>query len=155
MTSLLSFLFFGAALLSLWIRRDPKVWGPLFSASLLCGFLAGNISWLGLLWIAGLLSLWNSYDKKPTLGLFLLLILVSSCLKLHLLPGYRPIFFTPKFGINLEAPVIGLFPLAFLVPLARTSLDWKKAAKGFWVGCLGIALQKLSSTWACLSKSFF
>lgn len=145
-TTLLAFLFLGTSFLSLWIRRDPKIWGLLLGLSMLCGLAAGNISWIGLLFIILLGVLWVVYDQKPTLALFILLICISAAFKMRFLPGYIPFFFTPKFAIGLEGSLIGLFPLAFLVPLARGAKDWRIALKGLMFGCAGIAIMAVLAT---------
>lgn len=144
--TLLAFLFLGASFLSLWIHRDPKIWGTLVGLSILCGFAAGNINWVGLLFVILLGVLWMVYNHKQSLALIILLICVSAILKMRFLPGYTPFFFTPKFAIGLEGSLIGLFPLALLVPLARRRKEWAIALKGFMFGCAGIAMMAVLAT---------
>jgi len=38
-------------------------------------------------------------------------------IKLHLIDVFDPYVFTSKFRIGLENPLIGLFPLAFMISL--------------------------------------
>lgn len=140
MVTLFAFLFLGASFFSLWFKREPKIWGSLLFLSLLCGIIAGNILWIGLLFIIALLLLWLLYNRQPSLGLFLAIICLSSAFKLHFLPGYQPFGFTPKFAVGLENPLIGLFPLALLVSLARNVEDWKGVLKGLAMGCVGILI---------------
>src|SRR3990167_10876151 len=146
--TLLAFLFLGASFLNLWIRRDPKIWGLLLGLSMLCGLAAGNISWIGLLFVILLGALWIVYDQRPTLALFILLICISAALKMRFLPGYTPFFFTPKFAVGLEGSLMGLFPLAFLVPLARGMKDWAAVMKGLVIGCAGIAILAVLATFS-------
>lgn len=141
--SLFAFIFLGASLISLWIRRDPKIYGTLLGLSMLSGLIAGNVLWMGLVFAVGLLLVWIVYNRKPNHALFILLVCISIGFQLGLLPGFPPFFFTPKFAIGLEGPLAGLFPLAFLVPLARTRQDWKSAIKGLLFGCAGIALMAI------------
>lgn len=144
--TLCAFIFLGASFLSLWITKEPKIWGTLFGISLLFGLAGGNINWTGLIFIIALLSLWIFYNRKPAVWLFACLVFFSVLLKMHLLPGYTPFFFTPKFAVGLEAPIIGLFPLAFLVVLARSVKDWKAVIKGLLIGCAGIAVLATAAT---------
>lgn len=142
----LSFLFLTFSFLSIWIRRDPKIWGTLLGLSLLFGLVAGNILWIGLVFLAGLIALWLSYAKKPNIILFVALIIVTICFKLHLIPGFPPVSIVSKFQIGLEGAVLGLFPLALLVPLSRSIKDWKMALKGVLAGCSGIGILAILAT---------
>ncbi len=144
--TLCAFIFLGASFLSLWIFRDPKFWGTLLGISLLFGLIGGNINWIGLIFIITLLSLWTFYNQKPSIVLFVLLVSFSALLKMRLLPGYTPFFLTPKFAVGLEGSLIGLFPLAFVVVLARNSQDWKAVIKGSLIGCAGIAVLAILAT---------
>jgi membrane protease YdiL (CAAX protease family) len=144
--TLFAFLFLGGALLSLWFKREPKIWGTLVCLSILSGMVAGHITWIGLAYIILLALLWIFYDRKPNLAIFLALVCLGISFKLRLLPGYHPFFITPKFAIGLENPLIGLFPLALLVPLAKDLRDWKAVMKGLGIGCVGIALLAVLAT---------
>lgn len=141
--TILAFLFLTASLLSLWIKRLPKIWGTLVSFSILLGMTAGHIDLIGLYFIAGLTGLWIFYDQKATVWLFIALVCLSVSFKLRLVPGFHPFFITPKFALGLENPLIGLFPLALLVPLAKRSKDWKLVLQGLLPGVIGICLLAL------------
>jgi membrane protease YdiL (CAAX protease family) len=145
---LLPFFFLGASFLSLWIRKDAKIWGTLLACCLLSGLTFGNTTWTGILFTLALSMLWGIYSKKPAVILFILLICFSTALKMHLLPGYNPFFFTPKFAIGLDNALIGLFPLVFLVPLARNAKDWAAVLKGLLFGCGGIAILAILATFS-------
>lgn len=144
--TLIAFLFLGSSFFSLWIKREPKIWGTLTCLSVLSGVVAGHITWIGLSWIISLALLWVFYDRKPNIILFVALIFLGISFKLRFLPGYHPFFITPKFAIGLENPLIGLFPLAFLVPLAKDLQDWKAVIKYLIFGCIGILLLALLAT---------
>jgi len=200
--TLFTFLFLAAAFVSLWIRQDPKIWGSLLGLSLLSGLIAGNIAWIGLIFIIALLLLWLLYDRKPIPGvtqelaarvrqspgieiggggdciefnttpspansiagafthpgsqflnhsgynaiLFILIVCFSAAFQMRLFPGYTAFCFTPHFAIDLEAPLIGLFPLAFLALLARNVKDWISVIKGTLIGCAGIAILAIVAT---------
>lgn len=138
--TLIAFIFLTLALLSVWIYRTPLLWGSLTFVSILLGILAGNITWVGLAFIIALALFWFSYKQKPSIWGFIALIVLSVCFKLKLLPGYYPVFITPKFALGLENSLVGLFPLALLVRLAKSAKDWKEVFKGTVVGLLGISL---------------
>ena len=89
--TLLAFLFLAASFLSLWMRRDPKIWGTLLGLSMLCELVAGNVTWAGLLFIAMLTTLWFIYNQKPSIALFVLLICASAAFKMRFLPGFNPL----------------------------------------------------------------
>ncbi|OGN56580.1 MAG: hypothetical protein A3D96_04830 [Chlamydiae bacterium RIFCSPHIGHO2_12_FULL_44_59] len=146
--TLCAFIFLGTSFLSLWVRRDPKIWGTLLGLSLLSGLVAGNMNWIGLIFIIVLLLLWVFYDRRPNVALFIFIICVSASLKMRFLPGYTPFFFTPKFAVGLEGSLMGLFPLAFLVPLARGMKDWAAVMKGLVIGCAGIAILAVLATFS-------
>jgi hypothetical protein len=145
-STFLAFLFLGCSFLSLWWKRDPKIWGTLAIFSIILGIIAGNITWIGLTFIICLSVLWILYDRMPNIAFFIALTCLSISFKLHLLPGYYPFFVTPKFPIGLETPLIGLFPLAMLVPLAKNWKDWTVVLKGLMLGCAGIALLAVLAT---------
>jgi hypothetical protein len=94
--TLIAFIFLISSFVSLWFRKDPKVWGALLAASLLCGLIAGNVHFVGLIFIIALASLWVMYHRSSSIALFLVLIVASLVLKMRLLPGYTPFLFTPK-----------------------------------------------------------
>ena len=146
MIPILSFLLLTLSFLSLWVRRDPKIWGTLLGLSVLCGLINGNVLWLGFVILALLCTMWLYYDKKPSFALFALLVIVSISFKLRLVPGFEPVLITSKFKIGLEGPIVGLLPLALLVPLSKTLKDWKKVLIGLGYGCCGIALLAILAT---------
>lgn len=146
LTTLLAFIFLGCSFLSLWIKREPKIWGTLICLCILSGMIAGNITWIGLTFIICLSILWIFYDRNPNVVIFIALVCLSVSFKLRLLPGYYPFFITPKFAVGLENPLIGLFPLALLVPLAKDWQDWTTVIKGLVFGCAGIAVIAVLAT---------
>lgn len=146
LTTILAFIFLGCSFLSLWLQREPKIWGTLLCLSLLSGLIAELMSWVGLTFIASLAMLWLFYDRKPSMWVFIALVCFSISFKLRLIPGYHPFFITSKFAVGLENPLIGLFPLALLVPLAKDAQDWKDALKGLAWGLSGIGLLAFLAT---------
>jgi membrane protease YdiL (CAAX protease family) len=142
--TLLSFIFIGLSYLSLWVRKDFRLWGSLVVLSLIFGFISGNVQWLGFVFVAIAAALWIwFYQQKARLLrtiLFLVLITASIAFTFRLFSGFTPIALTDKLKIGLAKPLFCLFPLALFVPLARNFNDWKKVAAGLLIGCLGIAI---------------
>jgi len=136
----LSFFFLTNAFLSVWIRRDPRIWGSLLGFSVIAALFVGMVSWVGLLFLAALIGLWFFYKEKPNVILFLALIVVTVCFRLHLIPGFLPVQIGGKFQIGLIGAITGLLPLALLVPVSRSLKDWRKVLMGLLAGCIGIAI---------------
>ncbi len=132
------------SLLSVWVRREPKVWGTLLAASFIPALMGGNLLLSGVVITVGWATLWLIFirKQKPLIhtALFLLFIALSYGFKFHLLPGFPPVAITPHFFIGFSTPLLGLFPLALIIPLARSVKDWKQVLRGTLVGCAGIAL---------------
>lgn len=140
----LPFLLFTLALISVWIRRDPKIWGPLLAVTLLSGFFSGIVEGEGILWAIASLGLWIGYLKKPHPLLFVAFLPFAAVLLFHLASGFPPIYITPHFRMGLQEPLLlGFFPLAFLVPLAQKREEWMEALKGAMLGGAGIGLLAL------------
>ena len=141
----LAFIFLALSFLSMWIKRTPIIWGTFLFLSLFSGLTTGLIAWKGfpdalaLPFILCLLFLWIAYDRQPKVWLFAALVCLSMMFKLNLLPGYQSYIITSKYSLRLQTPLIGLFPLAFVVPLARHIQDWKDVIKGCVLGMIGIA----------------
>jgi uncharacterized protein len=141
---ILAFLFLACSFLSLWVKKDARIWGSLLVLSLVSGAIAGLFDWIGFGFILALFLLWIFYERKENALFFVAIVLLSVSFKLRFLPGFHPFFVTDRFAhqfnLGLEGPLIGLFPLAFVVPLAKNLQDWKIAFKGLAYGCAGIAL---------------
>ena len=139
--TIFEWLFLGLAFLSLWIRNDFRIWGSFLGLSLLSGLIGTTLLWSGLFVALVWAILWFIYakNKKPILqfSLFLILIILSFGFIFHLFPGFIPTRITPNFQIGLATPMMGIFPLALMIPLAMNSTDWKKVLKGVLLGCLG------------------
>lgn len=145
-----SFIFLTLFLLSLWIRKDPKVWVSLLSLSLLAGWIGGLLQIGGLILIGILAILWILYIRQKTpMGqfiLFAIIVIFSFTFKFEAFSQFPPLVITPYFKLGLSSPMIGLFPLALIVPLSRSLNDWKLALKGALWGCLVIIFLALIAT---------
>lgn len=140
----LAFILLGLSFLSVWYRREPLVWGGLLILSLLAGLATGHIYREGLLILAAWAPFWFFYAKLKTteskILLFAALVFLSYGFKLHLFPGFNPMKISARFYLGYMAPIIGLFPLALLVPLASGEKDWKIVfTKGLGYSLAGIA----------------
>ncbi|MGR3912013.1 MAG: CPBP family intramembrane metalloprotease [Candidatus Rhabdochlamydia sp.] len=137
LTLVCAFICLGGALLSLWIKKDPKIWGILTALSLLLGVIAGYVTPFAFLCALLLAMGWIFHYKAPNVSLFTILIGLSLSFKLFC-PGFIPFMMTSKFGIGLKNPLLGLFPLALFVPVARGKKDVLSIVKGLAAGCGGI-----------------
>ena len=149
---LISFIFLGATFLSVWVKRDPKIWGSLLGLSLTLGAVAGRLDFLGCMIIATLLGLWIFYKKKSSAVLWILIVILSLCIKMRILPGFNALRITSKFALGLEGSLIGLFPLAFAIPLAKSTKDWSSTLKGAATGCIGITILATIATFTGATK---
>ncbi|MBS0626102.1 MAG: CPBP family intramembrane metalloprotease [Verrucomicrobia bacterium] len=143
--TILAFLLLGLSFLSVWFRREPKVWGGLFGASLLAGLASEHVYWQGLMILAVWAPLWFLYaetkGRDAKIIFFSALVFLSFAFKLHLFPGFNPTKITPRFYLGYMAPIIGFFPLALLVPLASSKKDWKVVfTKGLGYSLAGIGI---------------
>lgn len=150
---MIAFAFLIFAYISLWIRKDPKIWGTFIVLSWLFGLMSGVLQPLGLIILILSSSLWFIYAKAPSFSkrvlLFFSLIVLGFTYIFHLLPGFSPLLFSGKFVLGLETPSFFFFPLALFVPLARTKQDWKEVLqKGIPLSFLGIGLIALIATGA-------
>ncbi|MBS0634080.1 MAG: CPBP family intramembrane metalloprotease [Verrucomicrobia bacterium] len=100
----------------------------------------GLVHSLGLCYISFLAMLWVIYARKSSAFVFFAIVAYSTCFKLKLLAGFNPIFITSKFAMGLENPLVGLYPLALLVPLARDTQDWKAVLRGVGLSIVGVFL---------------
>ncbi len=146
--TVLAILCLAASFLSIWIRRDPKIWGTLALFSCLFGMIGGNILFSGALFLLILLLHWVCYYKTLSLALFAMIIAITGAIKLKLLPGYNRLQLTTNFWIGLEAPLTGLLPLALFIPVATKRRDWKKVLYGTGVGIVGILLLSLLASFS-------
>jgi len=148
LTAFLAFSCLCLAFLSLWLRRDLKIWLTLLGFSLLFGLFEENIQWQGVLITFVWAFLWFYYTKNQKftvqIFLFLLLVIFSFGFKFHLFPGFPRTLIGSKFFLGFETPLLGIFPLALLVPLATKSRAWKEVfSKGLLLSLCGIALMAL------------
>lgn len=146
MIAFFSFILLGLSFLSVWVRRDPKIWMSLLCASLVLAWMTGLVQLVALLIIAGWGYLWFIYRELKGLNrwiIFGLIILVSFLFKFWIIPGFHTIALTAKYRIGFAGPLVGIFAWALFVPVARKRRDWKEAGRGVIYGCIGIGLMAL------------
>jgi hypothetical protein len=51
---------------------------------------------------------------------------IAAALNYHIVPGFHNLQITPAFYLNFDNPLIGLFPLVFLIPICQTKEEWIK-----------------------------
>lgn len=127
-----------------WMIRGHFARGAMIALFLWLAFLSGRMDWVALLIAFGWGALWPAYirltERKFQFALYAALIVISFGFKLHQFPGFTNLQISEKFWLGLEAPLVGLLPLAFCVPLARYKGDWGQVYKGWWLAIGGIAL---------------
>lgn len=120
----LAFFSLAMSFLSLWIHRSAWLWGSFLAISLILAFQAGvaksfSLTPIGTLWVCNLLMA-RSVKGIQRWILFCITIFVSSALSMHMIPGFCNWHVSGKFWVNYDKPFIGLFVLAFALPLIRS-----------------------------------
>ncbi len=153
--STLSFFALIMSFVSLWIRRTGWLWGAFLIIAVVLAFQAGILTFPALL---PLFTLFTAHFllKRPTIqgplrfALILLVIAVSIGLWFHLFPGFNnwklvdqeilsPDAVPCTLWLNFDKPFIGLFILAWTLPLLRSKADWLRVAqKALPLSALGI-----------------
>lgn len=148
MTEWLPYIFIDLVLLSLWVRKDSRIWGPLLGISALTALISGQLLWIGALILATWTCLWIAYRERRGSLLWVGGITVFGlAILLHLLPGFGKICLTEKFTFQYGGAFVGLLPLALFVPLSHTRKEWTQAlTRGLWLTLGGIAVMTLLAT---------
>jgi membrane protease YdiL (CAAX protease family) len=115
---------------SLWIHRSAWLWGSFLALSFSLAIFGGAAQPFSLLVLALLFVLFWIL-KNPITGskrhfLTLTAILLAAGLNYHWIPGFCNWQITNNFYLNFDKPLIGLFPLIFLVTVCQTREDWIK-----------------------------
>jgi len=124
--SLFTYLFLSFSILSLWIKREPLVWGSLFLIAILFGFIADRIHWQALIFIIFFLGFtylsFHAFNTKIKILCGIIVTLLSAMLLLHLIPGFsnwiivKNLIISPNaishtLYLNFDKPIAGLFIL--------------------------------------------
>jgi uncharacterized protein len=130
--------------LSLWIHRSAWLWGSFFIIAGILAYHTGILQIAGIIPIGTLLII-EGILKKQSAGitrilLFLAAVLISWFLLRHTLPGFHNwkimdavcignSYIPYSLWLNFDKPFIGLFVLAWMIPLISTKNQFKVLLK--------------------------
>jgi uncharacterized protein len=137
--STICFFAFAMSFISLWMRKTAWMWGSFLLIAYILAFEAKIATWISLVPVLILFFchffLKNELSKSARFLLFCIAIGVSLALAFHFLPGFHnwklasnlclsPGAFPYNLWFNFDKPFIGIFVLAFSIPLisSRTRL---------------------------------
>lgn len=142
--STMCFFAFGMSFISLWVRKTPWLWGSFLLIAYFLAFEAKIANWISLIPILILFFCHYFLSKDITKGARFLLIgsaiLVSAGLAFHFLPGFHnwkvisklqlsPNAYPFDLWLNFDKPFIGIFALAFAIPLIASRAQLLKVLK--------------------------
>lgn len=128
----LCFFAFGMSFISLWVRKTPWLWGSFLLIAYILAFEAKIVNWISLIPVLILFFCHYFLIKEISRGARFLLfgtaVLVSLGLAFHFLPGFHnwnvvakmqlsPGAYPYNLWLNFDKPFIGIFALAFAIPL--------------------------------------
>ncbi|MCP3866895.1 MAG: CPBP family intramembrane metalloprotease [Gammaproteobacteria bacterium] len=130
---------------SLWIHRNPQIWGTALLVALLLGLVAERVQPVGFGAIVAFAfccyASWNGrYSKAFRISLGATVLLLSIALTAHLLPGFNNWRILDSFTLsenstpysmflNFDQPLVGLFLLGFGPPLLMGRKQWSDMLK--------------------------
>jgi CAAX protease family protein len=137
---LYAYIFLGLSFIALWLSKKSKLWLNLFYISATCGLLLGNITYAGAIFLFFFSWLvWAFYnrqlEKEAKLVAGWLIFFISMALFAHKIPGFNNTLFFKEVRfsdntipynmyLNFDKPVVGLFILAFGLPLIDNFKDF-------------------------------
>lgn len=142
--STLCFFAFAMSFISLWIRKTAWVWGSFLLIAYILAFQAKIVTWISLIPILILFFchyfLKNDLPKSARFLLFCIATGVSFALSFHFLPGFcnwkiasdlclSPGAYPYSLWFTFDKPFIGLFVLAFSIPLITSKTDLLRVLK--------------------------
>jgi uncharacterized protein len=151
-----SFLFFSLSILSLWFRRDPRIWGSFLILSMGAARLNGLIETSGLGLVFTLGTLWALYAAQETKILrnfaAVSIFVLSSLLLFQSFSQFSTYYITQNFFIRFDNTLIGFFPLIFLVKLVPFQKSWKDIFLWTLVGLGGIVALLIAAVFLNLTS---
>jgi membrane protease YdiL (CAAX protease family) len=118
--------------LSFWIHKSAWLWGAFLAISYILAINTSVVQPFSLVPIGTLLVLFWLFKNPIHGGLRLVLgltvVALAAGLNFHWIPGFCNWHVSGNFWVNYDKPFIGLFTLAFLLPLLRTPEEWYKMA---------------------------
>lgn len=144
------------AFASFWVKRTFWLWGSFLLMALLLAIPAKILSWVALLPLGALglchYLLYHHVKSRVRIALVIVAILISIGLAMHFFPGFHNWEIAHglvlgenavpyNFWLNFDKPFIGIFLLAWTLPLIPSPLEWKKLVKiALPLSLLGILL---------------
>lgn len=136
-TITLAFSTIFVALISLWIRPTPWIWGPLAVLSGILGYMSGLLHLyaiipLALLFILLLVLASVEMEGMRRLIVLIAVVVLSFFFILHITPGFKSwLLFQPlglKKGVRwyLETPFLALFITTLYHPLLQSKKEWMR-----------------------------
>lgn len=126
--SRLAFYSLMMAFLSLWIHRSAWLWGGFLAISYILALHTSVVQPFSIIPIGLLLVIFLTFKKEmqpqPRVILALVAILIAAGLNFHWIPGFKNWNVAGNFWLNYDKPFMGLFVLAFLLPLLRSPAEW-------------------------------
>jgi len=121
------------AFLSLWIHRSAWLWGGFLAISYILAFHTSVVQPFSIIPTSLLFVIFLTFKKKELqpqtrVILAIVAILIAAGLSFHWIPGFKNWNVEGKLWLNYDKPFIGLFVLAFLLPLLRTPAEWYQLA---------------------------
>ena len=113
---------------SIWIHKSAWLWGSFLALSFSLAIYTGAVQLFSIVPLI-LLFLIFWILKNPIAGgkrhfLTITAIAIAALLNYHWAPGFNNLKITSAFYLNFDKPLMGLFPLIFLVPVCQTRDDW-------------------------------
>lgn len=140
----LCFFAFAMSFISLWMRKTAWMWGSFLSIAYILAFETGIVTWMSLIPVL-ILFFCHCFLKKdvPKSLRFLLICIaigVSLALAFHFLPGFNnwkvasnlcisPGAYPYNLWFNFDKPFIGVFALAFTIPLIASKTELLRVLK--------------------------
>lgn len=128
----LAFYILMMAFLSLWVHRSPLLWGAFLVISYILAFHTGVVQPFSIIPIGLLFALFLVFKRplipQTRLLLAIITIILAVGLNFHWIPGFNNWHVSGNLWINYDKPFIGLFALAFLLPLLRSPDEWYRMA---------------------------
>ncbi len=140
----LTFFAFAMSFISLWFRKTPWIWGSFLIIATIMAFQAKIITPIALIPLLLLMLchflMKHDIQRWGRLFLFACVSVLSLGLAFHLFPGFNnwrivsnmhisPSAHPYNLWLNFDKPFIGLFALAWSIPLLRSRFDIKRVAR--------------------------
>lgn len=117
---------------SLWIHRSAWLWGGFLIISYILAINTSVAQPFSLVPVGTLFVIFwlikHHVSGGAKFALAVIAIAIAACLNFHWIPYFCNWHVSGQFWVNFDKPFIGLFPLALMIPLLRTPVEWYKMA---------------------------